>query len=100
VCVGKKFAASVQSVDLESKHITLSKKNVSVEEAKLCENNFKTMKFIYDIVLLFLKEMEKKHNIIVNVDSIYNTFIWNISTDPEFLVFALKSASKDFNKVY
>ncbi|XWV26930.1 putative translation factor [Tupanvirus soda lake] len=100
VKIGKRFAACVQTLDVKSNNITLSKKIVSDDEAKQCENNYKTLKYIYDLVNFFIRKMQKDYNITITLDTIYKTFVWSLSNDAEFLIFALKSASKDFNKVY
>ncbi|XWV25593.1 mimivirus translation initiation factor 2 subunit alpha [Tupanvirus deep ocean] len=100
VKVGKRFAAAVQTFDEKSNNITLSKKIVSEDESKQCENNYKTLKYIYDLVNFFMRKIQKEHNITITPDTVYETFIWPLSNDAEFLIFALKSASKDFNKVY
>jgi translation initiation factor 2 subunit 1 len=100
VSIGKNFAASVQTIDLNTNNITLSKKNVSEEESKKCESNYKILKTIRDIVMMLIKKLEKDHNIKVDIPIIYDNFIWCISTNPEFVLFALKSASKDFDKIY
>ena len=100
VKIGKKFAASLQTVDINSKNITLSKKIVSVNEAKICENNYKSLKFVQDLVTFFVRKLEKEHSITISTDTIYQTFIWCLSHDVEFLLFSLKSASKTFDRVY
>jgi len=78
----------------------LSRKIVSGEQAKLCENNYKTSKYIYDLVNQFIRKMDKDHEMVVDTKFVYDRFIWPLSLDPEYLVFSLKSASKDFDKVY
>lgn len=100
VKIGKNFAASVQNLDEIKKNISLSKKVVSEEEAKMCENNFRTLKYIENLVTLFVTKLEKDYNIIVSVQTAYETFIWSLSHNVEFLIFALKSACRDFDKVY
>ena len=100
VKIGKKFAASVQTVDIVGKNITLSKKIVSETEAKTCENDYKSLKFVQDLVTFFVRKLEKEHNIVVSSETIYQTFIWCLSHDVEFLLFSLKSASKTFDRVY
>ena len=100
VSLGKKFPASVLTIDENTGNITLSKKGVSTREIKTCENNFKIAKNINDIVLVAIKKLEKEHNIIIDPSIFYQTFIWSISTDPEYIYASLRAASKDFDKIY
>ena len=111
VTVGKNFPACVQTVEEKTGQITLSKKAVNDEESKTCANNYRTMKFINDMMNFFVSKLKKEYSFTkgqtsigldssVDVDYAYRIFIWALSCDPDFLIFALKSASKDFNKVY
>jgi translation initiation factor 2 alpha subunit (eIF-2alpha) len=49
---------------------------------------------------LFVRTLEKKSGTVYDIKLMYDIFIWPISTDPEYLIFALKYASKHFEKVY
>ena len=98
--VGKKFPATVFTVDEKTGNITLSKKSVLEEEAKTCETNYKNLKLVYDIVNLFIRRLEKESNIVLDITIAYQTFIWPISLDPEQQLLALRSATKDFDKIY
>lgn len=99
VSVGKKFPAIVQSIE-ENKNIALSKKAVTSEEISTCEKNFRTTKYIYDIVNFFTKKIQKEKNITIDIDTAYHTFIWTLGTDTNEIYLLLKSAAKDFNKCY
>lgn len=98
--IGKKFPAIITSINEQTNNIMLSKKVVTVEEAQQCEKNFKLSKYIYDIADFFKRKMEREHNIIVNLEDFYKKFIWCISTDLNNIMVALRTAAKDFSKVY
>ncbi|AYV85505.1 MAG: putative translation factor [Satyrvirus sp.] len=101
VSIGKNFVACVSSFD-EKKQIILlyPKKEVSVGEAKLCENNYKTYKYIYDIVNCITKKLDKDHNLKIGTEYIYQTLIWPLSHNPNNIIASLKLANKNFDKVY
>lgn len=99
VSIGKKIAAIIQNID-EDKNIVLSKKDVSDKEAKICENNYKTLKYVYDLMNLFVRKMQKDNGIVLDIDNMYQIFIWSISHDLDQIMNGLKTASKDWNKVY
>lgn len=98
--IGKSFPAQVISIDSNKGYISLSKKEVSDEESKEYEETYKTYKYIYDLVNSYTKRLERNHEIIMNIQDVYKNFIWPLSTDPENLVFILKSASRDFERIY
>jgi len=100
VTIGKKFAACVQTVNDKNKNITLSKKHVSETDAKICDNNYRMLKTIQDFVNLYSNKIQRENNISIPIDTIYQTFIWNISDNPETIIASLKLASKDFNSIY
>lgn len=98
--IGRKFPACVLSLEEKTGQITLSKRDVTEKESNLCYNNFRNLKFIQDMLKFYIVKLEKDHNITIDLDTAYQKFIWSLSNDPEFLVFALKSASRDFDKIY
>lgn len=100
VSVGKKFPATVTNVDANTGNISLSKKEVSPDEATVCENNFRTSKQIYDLANFFVRRIEKIHEIKIDISMAYHTFIWIISDDPQILYSSLRMATKDFAKIY
>lgn len=100
VSIGKKFPACVHTIDEKTKYITLSKKDVSNEEQKECEETYSILKFINDLVILFTKRTKREHNISISINDAYHIFIWSISHDPKFLMYSLKTAAKNFDKVY
>jgi translation initiation factor 2 subunit 1 len=97
--VGKKFPAIVLSID-EKKYITLSKKMVSDQEAKKCENNYKILKNIYDLINFFVRKLDKEHHIKITIEKAYEEFIWSLSHDINEIITSLKIASKDFDRIY
>jgi len=58
------------------------------------------VKYISEIITYLSEKILKDHDIHIDTDNLYQTFIWSISNDPEFLLVALKSASKNFSCVY
>lgn len=100
VRIGKKFPALVVSIDADKGYISLSKKEVAGEEAAQYENTYRTYKYVHDLVCSFANKLEKERGTTVGQQFIYNAFIWSLSTDPEQLIFLLKSASKDFDRIY
>ena len=100
VSIGKKFPACVLSVNTTKQQITLSKKVVSVEESKLCDDDYKALKYVNELVNFYAKKIKKDHNIVLNIDTIYKIFIWPVSKDPQPLLLALRIASKDFDSIY
>ena len=100
VSLGKKFPASVLTVDKTTGNITHSKKCVNEVEADKCEKNFKDSKYIYDISVLFTKKMKSLYNTDLDNTLFYNTFVWPLSTEPNIILSAFRSASKDFSKIY
>ena len=103
VSIGKKFPASVTNVDKNTNNISLSKKEVSIDEANECENNFKTSKQIYDLVNLFVRKLDKlcpDSDPKMDIESAYMAFIWCISENPQILYQSLRNAVKDFDKIY
>lgn len=99
VKIGKVFPASVYTID-SNNYIMLSKKDVTEDEILMCKTNYRTLKYIQDVVTTFVHRMKQNYQIEVESKDVYSAFIWNISSDPEFLIFALKSATHNFNKVY
>lgn len=97
--VGKKIPAIVLSID-EKNFITLSKKMITIEEVNNCEKNYKTLKFIYDLINFFVRKLEKENQIIMSIDKAYETFIWSLSENIDQVISYLKTATKDFDSVY
>lgn len=100
VQIGKKFPAAVINVDEQTENIVLSKKCVSDAESELCEKNFKESKCIADIAELFKRKMETKYNTAIDISDFYKKFIWCISQDSSIILKALRTAAKDFDRVY
>lgn len=100
VSIGKKFAALVLSVDENTSNISLSKKDVSIEESNKCQDNFKLSKDIDAIVNFYIRKMMADFNIKIEPITVYQVFIWPISLDPESIIYYFKIASKDFDKIY
>lgn len=99
VKIGKVFPASVYTID-SNNYIMLSKKDVTDDEVAMCQTNYRTLKYIQDVISTFVHRMFQNHQIKVETKDAYNTFIWNLSSNPEFIIFALKSATHNFDKVY
>ncbi len=97
--IGKKIPAVVLSID-DKKFITLSKKMISIEENNNCEKNYKSLKFVYDLINFFVKKLEKDHQVIMTIDDAYEKFIWSLSDNIDQVLSHLKSASKDFENIY
>lgn len=100
VRIGKKFPACVQTVDDKTNNITLSKKAVTISEINTCTTNFKIWRQLFDLISLFTRKLQEEHNVTLDINTAYKLFIWSLSDDPEFLLIALKSASKDIYLVY
>ena len=100
VSIGKKFPAAVLTVDENTGNITLSKKAVTETETSKCEKDFKIFKYIYDIADLFKNKLHKEHMVDIDIVTFYKTFVWSISTDPNSILLAFRSAAKDFSKIY
>lgn len=100
VQIGKKFAASVQSVDEKSNNIMLSKKDVSVEDMVICLDNYKKLKVINNLVTLFANRLEHKRDISISINDIYRDFIWSLSVNPNEILLLLESATNDTDHVY
>lgn len=100
VQIGKKFAASVQSVDEKTNNIMLSKIDVSAEENTICINNYKKLKTINNLATLFVNRMEHKYGTIISIEDIYRDFIWNLSVNANEVLSLLELAAIDFHRIY
>jgi translation initiation factor 2 subunit 1 len=100
VQIGKKFPACVQSIDINTNNITLSKKTVTQAEIITYTNNHITWKRIRDIMILFIDKMKKEYDISTDIQIMYHRYIWSLGDEPDTLFAALKSAANDFFSVY
>ncbi len=99
ISIGKKFPASVLVSEPEKNNIMLSKKEVSTDEAIQYEQTYKTLKLISDIVTSVVRKAEK-NILVVDRATIYNTFIWSISHDPNEVIAVLKKLKKNLPELY
>lgn len=97
--IGKKIPAIVLSIDSKN-FITLSKKIITPNEISDCEKNYKTLKFVYDLVTFFVRKLEKENHKIMSIDNAYEIFIWSLSNNIDQMVAYLKSASRNFEHIY
>jgi len=100
VKIGKKFPAQVQTVDNVTKHITLTKKYVTTTDVQVCEKNFKNLKYLSDLVNFYIKKLQKDHQITISRETVYQTFIWSLSSDPAGIIYAIRKAAKNFDQIY
>lgn len=100
VTIGKKFPASVVSVDENTGNITLSKKFVLEQEIISCESRYREYRIINDIIILLAKFLEKECSQKIEPYALYQQFIWCLSINDHDIFNYLRKASKNFDVIY
>jgi translation initiation factor 2 subunit 1 len=102
VKLGKSFPACVMSVDTSSDNITLSKKVVSDTDKHRCMETYRKNKTITDIMKQLVRKIELSDQINpkLSLRTVFELFVWVLENDHTDVYEIIKSATKQFDKIY